>query len=139
MVYLNGTCKHVQQLPSENQLYLKLRTLICIRIEPLISIMLKLYIVLFFLSFIYHTWALRCYALLVMIKYFVSFLMSPYGFQQFIIIYVNVKFNLNSYKQHGHQHAHVNFPFISMLVGREKERGSYKNRRQERKQLLGKT
>jgi len=40
-----------------------------------------------------------------------DFFMISYSFQWFIIIYVNVKFNLNQYKYHGHEKTHVNFPF----------------------------
>ncbi len=57
--------------------------------------------------------------------------MFSYGFQQFIIIYVNVKFYLNEYKNHGHENAHDNLHFPIMLVGSgmkqilEKEGDSY--------------
>ncbi len=57
-----------------------------------------------------------CCALLMKIKIFSLFMFS-YDIQQFIIIYVNVKFNLNLYKYHGHENAHDNLPFPIMLVG----------------------
>jgi len=36
--------------------------------------------------------------------------MSKYQKIDFIIIYVNIKFNLNRYKYHGHENTHVNLP-----------------------------
>jgi hypothetical protein len=44
---------------------------------------------------IIFTWALRSYALTTRIIFYFPFFMFQYIFQEFIIIYVNVKFNLN--------------------------------------------
>jgi hypothetical protein len=35
--------------------------------------------------------------------------MFSYGFQEFIIVYVNVNFDFNLYKYHGHEKTHVKF------------------------------
>jgi hypothetical protein len=52
--------------------------------------------------------------------------MSNYQKNKFIIIYVNVKFNLNWYKYHGHENTLVNLPF-HIHVGELKTKwGSYK-------------
>lgn len=46
--------------------------------------------------------------------------MSNYQKIEFIIIYVNVKFNLNRYKYHGHENTHVNLP-LHIHVGELKK------------------
>jgi hypothetical protein len=46
--------------------------------------------------------------------------MFSYGFQQFIINYVDVKFQLNSYTFHAYEKTHVNLFFHIHVGGYEK-------------------